>query len=91
MGSGNENEVKSKKNKKNKKNKNTDNQQESVLNPVGKLHFDRNENIMLMITGSKIFTLYDPAQGEALYADIPLRQASLQLDFDMDTGMCVCV
>jgi hypothetical protein len=58
-------------------------------NPVGKLHFDRQENLMMMVTGSKRFTLYDPAQSTALYADMPVRQGSLQVAFNRTSGEAV--
>lgn len=58
-------------------------------NPIGKLHFDRQENLMMMVTGSKTFTLFDPAQSTYLYADIPIRQGNLQVDFNRATGTAV--
>lgn len=48
-----------------------------VRNPVGRLHYDRHENLMAMVAGSKQFVLYGPDQGEALYAATPLRSGSL--------------
>lgn len=49
---------------------------------VGRLHFDRNENVMIMIAGQKVFTLYDPAQSATLYGDFPIRSASYEADYD---------
>ena len=68
----------------------------AYANPVGRLHFDRNENLMLMITGSKVFTLLDPAQSEWVYGDLPIRQASLEVHIDTAASMlsmyiCVCI
>ena len=48
-----------------------------VRNPVGRLHYDRHENLMAMVAGAKQFVLYGPDQGEALYAATPLRSGSL--------------
>ena len=42
---------------------------------------------MMMVTGSKEFTLFDPAQSQFLYADTPLRQGSLQLRWDRGQTM----
>eukprot|EP01041_Mallomonas_annulata_P000659 gene659-1271_t len=51
---------------------------------VGRMHFDRNENLMAMIRGSKTFHLYDPLQSEYLYADTPLRSASFGATVGLD-------
>jgi len=48
---------------------------------VGRLHFDRNENLMAMIRGTKTFVLYDPGQSKNLYGDTPLRSATLNFTF----------
>jgi len=34
----------------------------------GRLHYDRNENLMGMILGEKIFTIFDPYQSDSLHA-----------------------
>ena len=52
---------------------------------VGRLHFDRNENIMAMIRGSKTFSLFDPGQSASLYGDTPLRSASLKATVDKNS------
>ena len=52
----------------------------AVKNPVGRLHYDRFENLMAMVAGSKEFVLYGPDQGKELYAATPLRSAPLIYD-----------
>lgn len=46
-------------------------------NPVGRLHYDRHENLMAVVAGSKQFVLYGPDQGEELYAATPVRSGAL--------------
>lgn len=53
---------------------------------VGKMHFDRNENIMVMFSGSKNFTLYNPLQSAYLYGDFPIYQGNIGVDWDKATG-----
>eukprot|EP01042_Synura_sphagnicola_P002323 gene2323-2781_t len=48
---------------------------------VGRLHFDREENLMAIIRGSKTFTLFSPSESEYLYGDSPLREASFSFSF----------
>jgi len=36
----------------------------------GRLHYDRNENLMAMVKGTKTFTLYDPSQSDKLYSGV---------------------
>lgn len=45
-------------------------------NITGRLHFDRNENLMAVVAGKKTFHIFDPTMSELLYADSPLRSAS---------------
>ncbi len=49
-----------------------------VKPPVGRLHFDRFENLMSMIAGSKKFVIFGPDQGSNLYAASPLKSGSLK-------------
>lgn len=44
----------------------------------GRLHFDRHENIMVMIAGKKEWHMYSPLESTNLYGDSILRQASLE-------------
>lgn len=55
---------------------------DSVKN--GRLHFDRHENMMTMISGSKTFLMYNPLQSEDLYADLPIRTAALEMHKEFD-------
>lgn len=48
-----------------------------IRNPVGRLHYDRHENLMAMIAGSKQFVLFGPDQGDNLYAALPVRSGTL--------------
>lgn len=53
---------------------------------VGCLHFDRNENIMVMVAGTKNFTVFDPTQSPMLYGDHPVHQGSLGVSWDATSG-----
>jgi hypothetical protein len=46
--------------------------------PVSRMHYDRMENLMTMVTGKKKFFLYDPSQSELLHGGTPMIQASLR-------------
>jgi len=52
------------------------NSPESTASPTSRLHFDRMENLMTVIAGSKIFRLYDPSQSEYLNGGGPVISAS---------------
>jgi hypothetical protein len=55
----------------------------------GRLHFDRNENLMGMIAGYKSFYLFDPSQSESLYGGMPMHGANLMYGFVGDEHMFV--
>jgi jumonji domain-containing protein 7 len=55
---------------------------EGDANITGRLHFDRNENLMAVVAGKKIFHLFDPSLSEFLYADLPLRSGSYSAKID---------
>lgn len=46
--------------------------------PVSRMHYDRMENLMTMITGRKKFYLYDPSQSNELHGGTPMIQASFK-------------
>ena len=52
----------------------------------GRLHYDKFENIMTVIAGKKTFTLFSPTQSFNLYADLPLRPASLDFKMKRNDG-----
>lgn len=47
---------------------------------IGNLHFDRQENLMAVLRGSKTFTLFDPRDSANLYVGEPLREAKYRAE-----------
>jgi hypothetical protein len=54
--------------------------------PNSRMHFDRMENLMTVLTGSKSFYLYDPSQSEYLYGGSPVISASFTASITRKKG-----
>jgi hypothetical protein len=50
----------------------------------GKLHFDRYDNLMAQVKGSKTFTLFDPSQSALIYGGEHFDTATLEYGWDKE-------
>jgi hypothetical protein len=64
--------------KKSRKSRSRRKTQQGVAVPVSRMHYDRMENLMTMVTGRKKFYLFDPNQSDELHGGTPMIQATFK-------------